>query len=61
VPPGASPEGDEAEPAPAQSSLPTFEAGDNPGPEPWVPIGIGLATAGLALGSVLFLGRRFSW
>ena len=61
APPGASPEGDEAEPAPAQSSVPTFEAGDNPGPEPWAPIGIGLATAGLALGSVLLLGRRFSW
>jgi energy-coupling factor transport system substrate-specific component len=61
VPPGAIPEGDEAEPGPAQSAAPQFEASDNPGPEPWAPLGIGLASAGIALGSVLLLGRRFSW
>ncbi|HEY8810584.1 MAG TPA: prenyltransferase/squalene oxidase repeat-containing protein [Solirubrobacterales bacterium] len=61
VPQGAIPEGDEAEPAPVESAAPRFEAGDNPGPKPWVPLGIGLATAGAALGSVLLLGRRFSW
>jgi Prenyltransferase and squalene oxidase repeat len=55
---GAVPEGDEAEPA---QPAPRFEAGDDPGPEPWAPLGIGLAAAGIALGSVLFLGRRFSW
>lgn len=51
----------ETEPGPAHSSAPSFEAGDNPGPSPWAPIGIGLATAAAALGSVLFLGRRFGW
>jgi energy-coupling factor transport system substrate-specific component len=58
VPQAVIPEGDEAEPAPA---APRFEASDNPGPEPWAPLGIGLSTAGVALGSVLLLGRRFSW
>jgi energy-coupling factor transport system substrate-specific component len=61
VPQGAIPEGDAAEPAPAESTTPRFEASDNPGPEPWAPLGIGLATAGVALGGVLLLGRRFSW
>jgi Prenyltransferase and squalene oxidase repeat len=61
VPQAVIPEGDEAEPAPAESAAPRFEASDDPGPEPWAPLGIGLATAGVALGSVLFLGRRFSW
>jgi energy-coupling factor transport system substrate-specific component len=63
VPPlGTSPEGERVEPAPAQgSAAPPFEAGDNPGPDPWIPIGIGLGASALALGSVLFLGRRFSW
>jgi energy-coupling factor transport system substrate-specific component len=61
VPQAVIPEGDEAEPAPTESAAPRFEASDNPGPEPWAPLGIGLATAGVALGSVLFLGKRFSW
>jgi energy-coupling factor transport system substrate-specific component len=62
VPPGASPEGDEAEPATAQQpAAPPFEAGDNPGPNPLAPIGIGLGASAVALASVLFLGRRFSW
>jgi hypothetical protein len=61
LPPATSSEGDEAEPAPSQQSSPQFEASDNPGPKPWVPLGIGLGTSGVALGSVLFLGRRFSW
>ena len=52
------PEGAEPEPAPA---APPFEASANPGPKPWVPLGVGLGAAGLALGSVLLLGRRFSW
>jgi prenyltransferase beta subunit len=58
--PGESPEGDTAETAPAQSA-PTFKANDNPGAKPWAPIGIGLASGGIALGGVLLLGRRFSW
>jgi len=61
VPHAAAPKADEAEPAPTASAAPRFEASDNPGPGPWAPLGIGLATAGVALGSVLFLGRRFSW
>jgi energy-coupling factor transport system substrate-specific component len=60
-PRGASPEGGEAEPAPAQPAAAPFEASGNPGPGPWVPLGIGLASAGLALASVLLLGRRFGW
>jgi energy-coupling factor transport system substrate-specific component len=61
APPGKSAEGDRPEPTPAQTVAPPFEAGDTPGPNPWAPIGIGLATGGIALGSVLLLGRRFSW
>ncbi len=61
VPQAVIPEGDEAEPAPSEPAAPRFEASDNPGPEPWAPLGVGLATAGVALGSVLLLGRRFSW
>ncbi len=61
VPQQAIPGGNEAEPTPARPVASRFEASDNPGPAPWAPLGIGLVTAGLALGSVLFLGRRFSW
>jgi Prenyltransferase and squalene oxidase repeat len=61
VPQGVVPEGDEAEPTPAESAASPFEAGDNPGPNPFVPVGIGLAAAAAALASVLLLGRRFSW
>lgn len=60
-PPAAVPEGDEAETAPSQAPAPPFEASESPGPKPWAPLGIGLASSGLALGGVLFLGRRFSW
>ncbi|HWM63704.1 MAG TPA: prenyltransferase/squalene oxidase repeat-containing protein [Solirubrobacterales bacterium] len=52
------PEGAEPEADPA---APPFEASEGPGPEPWAPLGIGLGTGGLALGSVLFFGRRFGW
>jgi squalene-hopene cyclase-like protein/prenyltransferase/squalene oxidase-like repeat protein len=51
-------EGAEPETAPA---APPFKASDDPGPKPWPPAGVGLATGGLALGSVLFFGRRFGW
>jgi hypothetical protein len=62
LPPGSSAEGEEAEPPSGQPSpAPPFEAGDNPGLDPWIPIGVGLGASALALGSVLFLGRRFSW
>ena len=55
------PEGDQPETPSPGSTAPPFEASENPGPKPWKPLGVGLGTAGLALGSVLFLGRRFSW
>jgi len=61
LPPSATPEGDAAEAPTSQPSAPLFEASDSPGPKPWAPIGVGLASGGLALGSVLLLGRRFSW
>lgn len=60
-PPSAVPEGDEAETVPSQTAAPPFKASENPGPKPWAPVGIGLASSGLALGGVLFFGRRFSW
>ena len=42
--------------------LPKFEAtSPPPAPKPLAPIGVGLGTGGLALGSVLFFGRRFGW
>lgn len=60
-PAGTVPEGDEPEPAPAESAAQPFEASAPPAPNPAVPVGIGLASSGLALGGVLFLGRRFGW
>jgi len=60
VPPAGSAEGEGAEATGTPVSAP-FEASGDSGPEPWVPAGIGLATAGLALGGVIFLGRRFGW
>jgi energy-coupling factor transport system substrate-specific component len=56
--------GTESDAAPAAEHMPPIEpftAGDGPGPAPWAPLAIGLLTAGLALGSVVFLGRRFGW
>ncbi len=50
-----------APPTASSPAAPPFEAGDNSGPSPWIPIGIGLGASALALGSVLFLGRRFAW
>jgi energy-coupling factor transport system substrate-specific component len=53
---GATPEAGAPRPAAAR-----FEAGDNAGPKPWAPVGIGLAGGGIALATVLLLGRRFGW
>lgn len=53
-------EGAEPEPAPAPAA-PPFEASDESAPKPWAPLGVGLGTGGLALGGVLFFGRRFGW
>jgi energy-coupling factor transport system substrate-specific component len=38
-----------------------FAVSESPSPGPWSPLGVGLAAAGLALGGVLLLGRRFGW
>jgi hypothetical protein len=57
-PAGGGPEGDAPEPPPA---APAFEATANAGPKPLAPIGVGLGVGGLALGGVLFFGRRFGW
>lgn len=53
---GTAPEATTTAPA-----APPFEASEPDPPEPWTPVGIGLGTGGLALGSVLFFGRRFGW
>ena len=47
---------------PEQPAAPPFEAtGAPPGPSPAAPIGVGVGAGALALGSVLFFGRRFGW
>jgi energy-coupling factor transport system substrate-specific component len=49
-------------PLPGATAAPPFEASEPPpGPKPWAPAGIGLGAGGLALGGVIFLGRRFGW
>ena len=48
--------------APETPPLSKFEATEPPhGPHPLAPIGVGVGTGALALGGVMFLGRRFSW
>lgn len=58
LPEAGAPEGDAPETAPVG---PAFEASPPPAPKPWAPVGVGLGTGGLALGGVLFFGRRFGW
>jgi len=60
-PPGGTPEAALPGSTAGRPAAAPFEAGDNPGPSPWAPIGIGLGAAAVALGSVLFLARRFAW
>jgi hypothetical protein len=58
IPVSPSTEGAEPETPPA----PRFEAKNAPpGPQPLAPIAVGVGAGGLALGSVLLLGRRFGW
>jgi hypothetical protein len=64
TPPAATPgpvtptEGVEPEAPPG----PPFEAKNAPpAPSPAAPLAVGIGAGGLALGSVLFLGRRFGW
>jgi Prenyltransferase and squalene oxidase repeat len=52
---GAEPESSSA------PAAPPFEASEMSDPDPWAPLGIAFGTGGLALGGVLFLGRRFGW
>jgi hypothetical protein len=54
-------EGTAPEPTTTAPAAPPFEASEPDPPEPWAPVGIGLGTGSLALGSVLFFGRRFGW
>lgn len=60
---GSAADGEEPESGPAKAVAPVaeFTASDSAGPEPWAPLGIGLGTGGLALGGLLFFGRRFDW
>ena len=58
---GLAPEGEGVEPATPPPAGPTFKADEADSPKPWAPLGIGLASGGLALGGVVFLGRRFDW
>ncbi len=53
---GAAPESAQTTPI-----APPFEANEMSEPERLTPLGIGLGTGGIALGGVLFLGRRFGW
>jgi len=47
---------------PETPAAPPFEAKDAPpGPSPAAPLAVGIGAGGLALGSVLFFGRRFGW
>jgi energy-coupling factor transport system substrate-specific component len=47
---------------PETAAAPRFEAKDAPpAPSPAAPLAVGIGAGGLALGSVLFLGRRFGW
>jgi energy-coupling factor transport system substrate-specific component len=54
------PEGEEPPPAATPPAAPRFQASDS-SPKPWAPLGVGLASGGVALGAVLLLGRRFGW
>jgi Prenyltransferase and squalene oxidase repeat len=59
--PTPQPEGDTPEAGSGLAAAPPFEASDSSGSAPWAPLGVGLAAAGMALGGVLLLGRRFGW
>jgi Squalene-hopene cyclase C-terminal domain/Prenyltransferase and squalene oxidase repeat len=60
LPDGIAPEGNEPETT-APPAAPAFKASEKSGSKPLAPIGIGLGSAGFALGAVLLLGRRFGW
>jgi len=61
VPGPSGSEGTAPEATTTAPAAPSFEASEPDPPQPWTPVGIGLGTGGLALGGVLFLGRRFDW
>jgi hypothetical protein len=61
TPPSAEgPESEGSGPTPPATSEPVAAA-DEGSPAPWAPLGIGLATGGLALGVPWWLGRRNGW
>jgi Prenyltransferase and squalene oxidase repeat len=60
----AGPEGEgptPASPPPDESRAAIATAGDEDSSSPLAPLGVGLASGGLALGGVVLLGRRFGW
>jgi energy-coupling factor transport system substrate-specific component len=61
--PGAIPAGPPELPAAPAATTPgtPFVASEQEGPKPWTPLGVGLGTGGLALGGLIFFGRRFGW
>jgi len=54
-------EGPAASPEPTQAPEPVAAAEKDDGPSPLPPVGIGLASAGLAIGIPWWLGRRNGW
>jgi hypothetical protein len=61
-PPAKGAQNDSIAPAPQSTASPgpSFDPTGSDA-SPWAPLAIGLACGGLALGSVLVLGRRFGW
>lgn len=65
--PGAGPGGPVESVPPQLESEPTpppgkaFVASKQSGPKPWTPLGVGVGAGALALGSLIFFGRRFGW
>lgn len=54
----ATPPSDEVDATPAAKP---FTLSEKKPPQPWTALGVGLGAGGLALGGVLFFGRRFGW
>lgn len=65
VPPAALPGASDGKPpageVEAEPAAEPFTLSEKDPPQPWTPLGVGLGAAGLALGGVLLLGRRFGW
>jgi Squalene-hopene cyclase C-terminal domain/Prenyltransferase and squalene oxidase repeat len=61
LPGGVAPGGGEPSSAAPRPAARPFKASDSAGPKPWAPLVAGFGSAGIALASVLLLGRRFGW